>query len=138
MWTFIRRSQKCYQYDLSIPIMEGIVFVYIFRTISFAGHLNEYLQFACLLQLIRCFLFANVNEFLHYSEVNTSTHCGTAELKCLENREVCRWGGAAIKSEAYNLWPWSSWTANSDKKYMELNGAALNVNNPWVIFQKTA
>ncbi len=42
--------------------MEGIVFVYIFREISFAGHLNEYSQFACLLQLIRCFLFANVNE----------------------------------------------------------------------------
>ncbi len=62
MGTFIRRSQKCYQYDLSIPVMEGIVFVYIFRTISVAGHLNEYSQFACLLQLIRCFLFANMNE----------------------------------------------------------------------------
>ncbi len=64
MWTFIRRLQKCYQYDLSIPVMEGIVFVYIFRAISFAGRLNEYSQFACLLQLIRCFLFANVNESL--------------------------------------------------------------------------
>ncbi len=42
--------------------MEGIVFVYIFKVISFAGHLNEYSQFACLLQLIRCFLFTNVNE----------------------------------------------------------------------------
>ncbi len=41
--------------------MEGIVFVYIFRANSFAGHLNEYSQFACLQQLIRCFLFANVN-----------------------------------------------------------------------------
>ncbi len=46
--------------------MEGIVFVYIFRTISFAGHLNEYSQFACLQQLIRCFLFANVNESWEY------------------------------------------------------------------------
>ncbi len=64
MWTFIRCSQKCYQYDLSIPVMEGIVFVYIFRAISFVGHLNEYSQFGCLLQLIRCFLFANVNESL--------------------------------------------------------------------------
>ncbi len=44
--------------------MEGIVFVYSFRAISFPGHLNEYSQFACLLQLIRCFLFANVNESL--------------------------------------------------------------------------
>ncbi len=32
---------------LSIPVMEGIVFVYIFKAISFAGHLNEYSQFAC-------------------------------------------------------------------------------------------
>ncbi len=28
------------------------------------------------------------------------------------------------------LRPWNSWTVNSDKKYMELNGAALNVNKP--------
>ncbi len=62
MWTFTRHSQKCYQYDLSIPVMEGFVFVYIFRAISFAGHLNDYSQFAFLLQLICCFLFANVNE----------------------------------------------------------------------------
>ncbi len=41
--------------------MEGIVFVYIFRVILFAGHLNEYSQFARLQQLIRYFLFANVN-----------------------------------------------------------------------------
>ncbi len=34
--------------------------------------------------------------------------------------------------------PWSSWTANSDKKYMELNGAALNVNKPWATSRKTA
>ncbi len=38
----------------------------------------------------------------------------------------------------YNLWPWSSWTANSDKKYMELNGAVLNVNKPCVTSEKTA
>ncbi len=44
--------------------MEGIVFVYIFGAISFASHLNEYSQFACSQQLIRCFLFANVNESL--------------------------------------------------------------------------
>ncbi len=44
--------------------MEGIVFVYIFKAISFAGHLNEYSPFACLQQLIRCFLFANVNKSL--------------------------------------------------------------------------
>ncbi len=62
MWTFTRHSQKCYQYDLSILITEGIVFVYICRVISFTGHLNEYLQFACLQQLTRCFLFSNVNE----------------------------------------------------------------------------
>ncbi len=30
----------------------------------------------------------------------------------------------------YQLRPWSLWTANSDKKYMELNGAALIVNKP--------
>ncbi len=42
--------------------MEGIVFVYIFRAISLAGHLNEYSQFAYLQQLIRYFLFANANE----------------------------------------------------------------------------
>ncbi len=35
------------------------------------------------------------------------------------------------------LRPWSSWTANSDKKYMELNGAALNVNKPCVTSRKT-
>ncbi len=35
------------------------------------------------------------------------------------------------------LQPWSSWTANSDKKYTELNGAALNVNKPCVTSQKT-
>ncbi len=34
------------------------------------------------------------------------------------------------------LLPWSSWTANSDKKYTELNGAALNVNKPCVTFRK--
>ncbi len=34
--------------------------------------------------------------------------------------------------------PWSSWTANSDKKYMELNGAALNVNKLCVTSRKTA
>ncbi len=32
-----------------------------------------------------------------------------------------------------NLRPWSSWTANSDKKYVELNGAALNVTNSNII-----
>ncbi len=36
-----------------------------FTAISFTGHLNEYSQFACLQQLIRCFLFANVNESLY-------------------------------------------------------------------------
>ncbi len=77
MWTFIRRSQKCHQYDLSIPVMEGIVFVYIFRVISFAGHLNEYSQFACLQQLIRCFLFANVNESLE-----SGYHIFPEQLKC--------------------------------------------------------
>ncbi len=61
MWTFIRHSQKFINTMLSIPVMEGIVFVYIFKAISFAGHLNEHSQFACLQQLIRCFLFANVN-----------------------------------------------------------------------------
>ncbi len=37
-----------------------------------------------------------------------------------------------------SLRPWSSWTANSDKKFMELNGAALNVYKPCATFQKTA
>ncbi len=36
------------------------------------------------------------------------------------------------------LRPWSSWTANSGQKYMELNGAALNVNKPCVTSRKTA
>ncbi len=63
---FIRHSQKFINTMLSIRVMEGIVFVYIFRAISFAGHLNQYSQFACLQQLIRCFLFANVNESLHF------------------------------------------------------------------------
>ncbi len=35
------------------------------------------------------------------------------------------------------LRPWGSWTANSDKKYMELNGAALNINKPCVTSRKT-
>ncbi len=64
MLTFIRRSQKFINTMLSILVMEGIVFVYIFKAISFPGSLNEYSQFACLQQLIRCFLFANVNESL--------------------------------------------------------------------------
>ncbi len=34
------------------------------------------------------------------------------------------------------LLPWSSWTANSDKKCIELNGAALNVKKPWVDFSE--
>ncbi len=35
--------------------------------------------------------------------------------------------------ELASLRPWSSWTANSDKKYMELNATALNVlgNQPF-------
>ncbi len=53
--------------------MKGIVFVYIFKVISFPGHLNEYSQFACLQQLIRCFLFANVNESLGASLTHTYT-----------------------------------------------------------------
>ncbi len=36
------------------------------------------------------------------------------------------------------LRPWSSWTANSDKKYMELIGAALNINKPCETSRKTA
>ncbi len=52
--------------------MEGIVFVYIFKAISFAGLLNEYSPFACLQLLIRCFLFANVNESL-LTPVTTTT-----------------------------------------------------------------
>ncbi len=55
MWRFIRRLQKFINTMLSIPVMEGIVFVYLFKAISFAGHLNEYSQFACLQQLICCF-----------------------------------------------------------------------------------
>ncbi len=39
---------------------------------------------------------------------------------------------------SFYLRPWSSWTADSDKKYVELNGAALNVNKPLVTSQKTA
>ncbi len=31
-----------------------------------------------------------------------------------------------------DLQPYSQWTARTDKKYMELNGAALNVNIPRV------
>ncbi len=37
----------------------------------------------------------------------------------------------------YLLRPQSSWAANSDKKYTELNGAALNVNKPSVTSRKT-
>ncbi len=37
-----------------------------------------------------------------------------------------------------HLRKWSSWTANSDKKYMELNGAVLNVNKLCVTSQETA
>ncbi len=36
------------------------------------------------------------------------------------------------------LRPWSLRTANSDKKYMELNGASLNVNKLCVTSWKTA
>ncbi len=36
----------------------------------------------------------------------------------------------------HRFWQCSSWTANSDKKYMELNGAALNVNKPCATFRK--
>ncbi len=43
-----------------------------------------------------------------------------------------------ITNKAVKLRPWSSWTANSDKKYMELNGAALNVNKTCVTSWKTA
>ncbi len=40
---------------------------------------------------------------------------------------------------SFHLRPWSCWwTANSDKKYMELNGAALNENKPCVTSPKTA
>ncbi len=45
------------------------------------------------------------------------------------------------KSSSYlhpPLRPWNLWTANSDKKYTELNGAALNVNKPRVTSPKTA
>ncbi len=38
----------------------------------------------------------------------------------------------------YMLRPWNSWTANTDKKYIELNGAAFNVNKPCVTSRKTA
>ncbi len=38
----------------------------------------------------------------------------------------------------HRLRPWSSWTADSDRKYMELNGAVLNVNKPHVTSWKTA
>ncbi len=47
-----------------------------------------------------------------------------------------------VKKREYSvgveLRPWTSWTANSDKKYMELSGAALNVNKPCVTSRKTA
>ncbi len=42
------------------------------------------------------------------------------------------------KEIAQELRPQNLWTANSDKKYMELNGAALNVNKPCVTSRKTA
>ncbi len=38
----------------------------------------------------------------------------------------------------HRLRPWNSWTANSDKKYIELNEAALTVNKPCVTSRKTA
>ncbi len=44
--------------------------------------------------------------------------------------EVC--SAYATNLIASTLRPWSSWTANRDKKYRELNGAALNVNKPCV------
>ncbi len=36
------------------------------------------------------------------------------------------------------LRPWSAWTDKIDKKYMELNGAALNVRRPCVTTRKTS
>ncbi len=62
MWMFICQSLKFINTMLSILVMVGIVFVYILQRFQFAGHLNEYSQSACLQQLIRCFLFANVSE----------------------------------------------------------------------------
>ncbi len=52
-----------------------------------------------------------------------------------------KWLAYLAKSPLYKRWnlgPRSSWTANSDKKYMELNGVALNVNKPYVTSRKTA
>ncbi len=42
------------------------------------------------------------------------------------------------RSNDGHLRPWSSWTASGDKKYVELNGAALNVNISCVTSRKTA
>ncbi len=36
------------------------------------------------------------------------------------------------------LRPWNAWIANSDKKYMELNGAALNIKKQCVTSRKPA
>ncbi len=48
--------------------------------------------------------------------------------------------GKSVEAKVKNgrLRPWSSWTANSDKKYMEVNGAALNVSKKCVTSRKTA
>ncbi len=42
-----------------------------------------------------------------------------------------------LNLHCYSLRPWSKWTANIGKKYMELDGAALNVNKPRVTSRKT-
>ncbi len=103
MWTFIHRVQKFINTILSIPVIEGIVFVYIFRAISFAGHLNEYSQFACLQQLIRCFLFANVNESF---KIIQRHFCCTLSLYQFFISFVCFW--RFVEQYIYIL-HWTCW-----------------------------
>ncbi len=59
---------------------------------------------------------------------------------CKDDRdeEILNTSPVHVHSECQNLRPWSSWTANSDKEYMELNLVTFNVNKPCVTSRKTA
>ncbi len=74
------------------------------------------------------------NTTIYYYFSSSSSSC-TVELVvgyAMDGRTDARCRNFGLIQAARHLRPWSSWAANSDKKYMQVNGAALNVNKPCV------
>ncbi len=85
------------------------------------------------------FHFCLAGEKIRKSESKTETSSNSGNISLTYWDPSIRWECLCRKTGLITkkFPPWSSWIANSHKKYMEFKGAAWNVNKPCVTSWKT-